>query len=62
MEPLTMKIDKDTNVNDLYIFVSNELSFNKIIELYKLLNHKIQFLADEPMYDLKYGKKEVKQI
>lgn len=53
MELLTMEINSETNTKVLYDFISNNLSFNKMIELHKLISHKIQFLDDEPTYDLR---------
>ena len=41
-----MYIDKDTNTEELYDFITNELSFNKVVELYKLLHHKMIFLNE----------------
>ena len=41
-----MYIDKDTNTKELYDFITNELPFNKVVELYKLLHHKMIFLSD----------------
>lgn len=37
---------------DLYDVLCNELSFDKMIELYKLIKHKMEFLADEPRNEL----------
>jgi len=41
-----MYIDKDINTEELYDFITNELPFNKVVELYKLLHHKMIFLND----------------
>ena len=41
-----MYIDKDTNTEELYDFITNELPFNKVVELYKLLHHKMIFLDE----------------
>ena len=34
---------------DLYDVLCKELSFNKMIELYKLIKHKTEFLGDKPI-------------
>ena len=36
----------------LYEVLCKELSFNTMIELYKLINYKMQFLDDEPRMEL----------
>lgn len=37
----------EMNVHDLYSSLSKELSFDKMITLYILIKHKIEFLDDE---------------
>lgn len=37
---------------DLYDALCKELSFNKMVELYKLIKHKMEFLTDEPRNEL----------
>lgn len=34
---------------DLYDVLCRQLSFDKMIELYKLIKHKIEFLEDKPI-------------
>ena len=36
------------SADDLYEVLCKELSFNKMIELYKLIKHKMEFLYDKP--------------
>lgn len=49
-----IEIDKNAYVvsimsaYDLYEVLCKELNFNKMIELYKLIKHKMDFLNDEP--------------
>lgn len=38
-----MICDSDTNVDHLYKFIINNLSFNKVMSLYYLLHHKMTF-------------------
>lgn len=40
------------SADDLYEVLCKELSFNKMIELYKLIKHKIEFLDDKPRMEL----------
>lgn len=49
-----IEIDKNAyvisgmSVDDLYEVLCKELNFNKMIELCKLIKHKMEFLDDEP--------------
>lgn len=45
-DEICMYITKNTNTKELYDFITNELSFNKVVELYKLLHHKMIFLNE----------------
>ena len=53
-----IEIDKNAYVvsnmsaDDLYEILCKELSFNKMIELYKLIKHKMEFLNDEPRTEI----------
>ena len=40
------------SADDLYEVLCKELSFNKMIELYKLIKHKMEFLDDKPRMEL----------
>lgn len=55
-----IEIDKNAYVvsmmdaDDLYEVLCKELSFNKMIELYKLIKHKMEFLDDKPRMTIGY--------
>ena len=38
-----LKLDKNVNVEQLYEFIQSELSFEKVIQLYRLLEYDINF-------------------
>lgn len=46
-EEIFMYIDKNTNPKDLYKFISENLPFNSVMELYKMLNRRIEDLEDD---------------
>lgn len=39
----------EMDINHLYGVLCKELSFEKMIKLYKLINYKIHYLEDEPV-------------
>ena len=45
-EDYRMTINADTKGTDLYNFIKEVMSFNEVIELYKLLKYKIDFQVD----------------
>lgn len=53
-----IEVDKNAYVislmgaNDLYETLCKELSFDKMIKLYKLIKHKMEFLDDEPRMEI----------
>ena len=42
----------EMSADALYEVLCKELSFNKMIKLYKLIKHKIEFLDDKPRMEL----------
>ena len=46
-EEIFMYIDKNTNPKDLYKFISENLPFNSVMELYKMLNRRLEDLEDD---------------
>lgn len=50
----------EVNITDLYDFLTANVSFDKIIELYKLLKYKMEYLEDEPRISV-YSCKEVEE-
>lgn len=38
----------ELNIYDLYDFITGNVPFDKVVKLYKLLNHKMVTLEDEP--------------
>ena len=38
------------NPHDLYNIICTNMSFNDVVELYKYLKHKIEYLEDKPVY------------
>lgn len=55
-EEIYMYIDRDTNPKDLYKFISENIPFNSVMELYKLLNRRIEDLEDEIEFDFEVEK------
>ncbi len=51
-EDKTYYVVSEMSAYELYKVLCKELSFNTMIELYKLINHKMQFLDDEPRIEL----------
>ena len=52
-EELTFEITpSEVSVDDLYDFIAANVPFDKVIELYKLLKHKIETLEDKPRYSI----------
>lgn len=50
-EELAFKITpSEVNIEDLYDFITANVPFDKVIELYKLLKHKMETLEDKPRY------------
>ena len=47
----TMYALGDMNPIDIYDVLCHELSFNDMIEVYRLIKHKMTFLDDEPRYE-----------
>lgn len=45
---ITMAVNQKTNAIDLYNFIQRYLPFYTVIELYKLIQHKLINLDDEP--------------
>ena len=43
-----MIIPSEVNIGDLYDYITANVSFDKVIELYKLLKHKVETLEDKP--------------
>lgn len=40
------------NAYDLYEVLCEEMSFGRMIELYKLIKHKMEYLNDEPRMEI----------
>ena len=47
MDKILIDIDR-ISAEDLYEYICARMSFNKVIQLYKLLQHKMTYLDDEP--------------
>lgn len=45
---ITMTVNQKTNTIDLYNFIQRYLSFDTVIELYKLIQYKLINLDDKP--------------
>lgn len=45
---ITMTVNQKTNAIDLYNFIQRYLSFDTVIELYKLIQYKLINLDDKP--------------
>ncbi len=57
-ESLTFSIDKNINAKELYKFIKENMNFDEVVELYKLLHYKMEYLEDDSFidYDEKMGK------
>lgn len=51
-ELLTMSINQNTNAKELYKFIKQNMIFDEVIELYRLLKTKVEDLEDDLEFKL----------
>lgn len=54
-------IPSEVNINDLYDYITSNLSFDKVVKLYKLLKFKIDTLEDMPRTEMSVYRGEVEE-
>ena len=57
-ELITFEINSKTKAKELYQFINKNLPFDTVMELYKLLNRKIENLEDDWAFDFEEKKVE----